>query len=291
MMANFMIIGPLTRDRIVKKETVFNTIGGAVYYQSAVFGAFGISNTVITTLADEDKTLLNHFPETTQIVPIYTDETMKFENIYPDDNPNHRIQKSTIPSNPILPTDFKDITWKSYSALLLSPLSPYDIPLETLKYLSKKDIPIYLGAQGYIRHKENSNLVLKPWKEYRKYLKLVKILFLDEMEARAILKDHEESCVEIAQKLSNFGPEEVIVTRGDHGALICARRNSGHDNVYDIPASPPDKIVDPTGLGDTFMAAYAIGKLKNDKPEECGIFASKIASLKMEQKGALKIKK
>lgn len=280
-----MIIGPLTRDRIVKKDTIFNSIGGAVYYQSAVFSAFGISNTVVTTLAEKDKKLMHHFPLNTQIIPIYTDQTMEFENIYPDDNPNHRIQKSNIPINPILPKDFKNINWRTYHALLISPLSPFDIPLKTFKFLSKQNIPIYLGAQGYLRYKENSNLVLKPWKAYKKYLKLVKILFLDEIEASIILGKSAKNCNEIAQNLSSFGPEEVIVTRGDQGALIYSKK---YCEYFNISAFLPDEIVDPTGLGDTFMAAYALKKLETENPEDCGKFASKVASRKIEQKGALK---
>lgn len=284
-MAKFMMIGPLSRDRIVKKDTVFNSIGGAVYYQSAVFSAFGVNNTVVTTLAESDKDLLQEFHEITRVVPVYTDQTMEFENIYPDDDPNHRIQRSNIPSNPILPTDFRDIKWETYNALLLSPLSPYDLPFKTIKYLSKQNVPIYLGAQGYLRYKEDDSLVLKPWKESKKYLKHVRILFLDEVEARVILGKTAESCTEIAHTLSIFGPEEVIITRGDQGALIYSKR---HDEYFNIPIFPPEKTVDPTGLGDTFMAAYTLKKMETDNPERCGKFASKIASLKMEHRGAFK---
>ncbi len=286
-MPKFMIIGPLTRDRITKKNKVFDTIGGGVYYQSAVFSGFGIDNTVITTLAMKDKNLLNQFPEATQIIPIYTEETMEFENIYPDDNPNHRIQRSTVPKNQISPIVFKDLNFKHYDALLLSPLSPSDIPLKTIQYLHKQDIPIYMGAQGYLRNTENNKVVLKPWKDYKIFLKLVDFLFLDELEARAILRNPTLNCAEISQRLSAYGPEEVIVTRGNRGALIYSRSN-GEDNIYDSPAFPPKKIVDPTGLGDTFMAAYAIKKQETKDPRECGKFASYISSIKLEQRGAFR---
>lgn len=286
-MPKFMIIGPLTKDRIVKKDKVFDTVGGGVYYQSAVISGFRMENTVITTLSLRDKDLLQQFRETTHIIPVYTKDTMEFENIYPDDNPNHRIQKSRVPVNPIKTSFFHDINIQEYDVMLLSPLSPYDIPLETIKYLHKQDIPIYLGAQGYLRHFQNDKVVLKPWEDYRSFLKLVDYLFLDELEARVILGNSSDNCAEIAKVLSTFGPEEVIITRGDRGAVIYSKNPIGNSNSYDIPAFPPEEIVDPTGLGDTFMAAYAAKKQETDDPQECGRFASHVSSIKMGQKGAL----
>lgn len=281
-----MIIGPVTKDRIVKIDKIFDTVGGGVYYQSAVISGFEIQNTVVTTLSKIDKNLLQNFREDVQIIPVYTEKTMEFENIYPDDNPNHRIQKSQIPVNPINPPIFSDMNIKEYDAILLSPLSPYDIPLETVKYLHKQNIPLYLGAQGYLRYIQNDNVVLKPWKDYKNFLKLVNYLFLDEMEARAILGNSHDDCVEIAKILSNFGPEEVAITRGDRGVIIYSKKTVGK-GIYDIPAFKPEEIVDPTGLGDTFMAAYAVKKQETDDPAECGRFAAYVSSLKIGQKGAL----
>lgn len=287
-MAKFLIIGPLTRDRIVKKDSEYQSIGGAVYYQSAVFSYLGIDNTVITTLAEKDKDLIDDLPEATEVIPIYTDSTMEFQNIYPNNNPNYRIQKAFIPENPIRPENLFNIDLKVFDALLLCPLSSTDIPLNTLKYLAQWNIPIYLGAQGYLRHKKNGKVVLKPWYNYKKFLNFIQLLFIDEIEARIILGVSDEGCGEVTRKLSSFGPEEVIVTRGDQGAFIYSKKDV-NGNFYHVPAIHPHKIIDPTGLGDTFMAAYAARRIESDDPEDCGIFASRISSLKMEQKGALKL--
>ena len=281
-----MIIGPITRDRIIKKNKSYNTVGGPVYYQAAVFSQFKIDNTVVTTLASGDAELLKRFYEPSKIIAIYKDRTMEFENIYPDNNPNHRTQKSRIPKNPINPSDFDGIDPDNFDALLISPLSPYDIPLKTLKFLSKQGKPIYLGAQGYLRHRNGNDIFLKSWKNYDKYLKLIDFLFLDELEARIILSNNNGDCGDIARSLTFFGPEEVIITRGDLGAIIYSQRT---DLIYDIPAIPPKKLLDPTGLGDTFMAAYALRKMETINPTSCGKFAAQISSLKMEREGAFRI--
>jgi len=286
-MAKFLIIGPLTRDRIVKKDSEYQSIGGAVYYQSAVFSYLGIDNMVVTTLAEEDKDLIDDLPKNTDVIPIYTERTMEFQNIYPNNNPNHRIQKALIPENSIKPEKFFNIDMEVFDALHLCPLSSTDIPLNTLKYLAQWNIPIYLVAQGYLRHMENCKVVLKPWHNYKKFLNFIQLLFIDEMEARVILGVSDESCDEITKALSSFGPEEVIVTRGEQGAFIYSKKEA-NGNFYQVPAFQPHKIIDPTGLGDTFMAAYAARRIESDDPEDCGIFASRISSRKMEQKGALK---
>jgi len=288
-MSKILIIGPLSQDKIVKKGFTHQSIGGAVYYQTAVFASLGIDHTAVMTLAEKDKDLINDLPNETEIIPVFTEKTMEFENIYPDQNPNHRIQRAINPDNPVTPHNLSKIDFNGFDAILISPLSPSDIPLDTLKYLSKFKIQIYMGAQGYLRHFENSEVVLKPWNDYKKFMKFVDFLFLDEVEAGIILGVSEDNCSEIARNLSSFGPEEVIITRGDRGAVVYskkAEKKIGINDSFDIPSFPPQKMVDPTGLGDTFMAAYAFRKLETFDPEECGIFASLIASLKMEHKGA-----
>ena len=61
-MAKFIIIGPLAKDKIVKDDIIYPSIGGAVYYQTAVFSRLGIDNTVIMTLAEEEEDLINDLP-------------------------------------------------------------------------------------------------------------------------------------------------------------------------------------------------------------------------------------
>jgi sugar/nucleoside kinase (ribokinase family) len=75
----------------------------------------------------------------------------------------------------------------------------------------------------------------------------------------------------------------VIITRGDRGSIV---DSSGHDDTYQIPAFPSKERVDPTGLGDSYLAAYAFRRQEVSDPHECGIFASLVSSLKLENKGA-----
>ncbi len=287
-MPKFMLIGPVTRDTIVKGGSSCHSVGGAVYHQSNVLSSLGIDTTGVITISADDKELLNFLPEDIKVLPVFVPQTMEFENIYPNHDLNHRIQKAKVPKNPIKPENILRVDLKFFDAVLLCPLSPYDIPLKTLRYLSEFQIPIYLGAQGYLRQVKNGQIFLEPWEDFKEFLGYVKLLFLDEIEARIILGTKLFELRQIAEKLTSFGPEEVIITRGDRGAFIYSRITGGS---YEIPAFPPKNIYDPTGLGDTFMAAYAAEKLQTSDPEKCGIFASMASSLKLEIRGSFRGKR
>ena len=283
-MSTITLIGPITNDTIIKDSSTYKAIGGAVYYQSRVLECLKINTKAVITLAKRDEELLNSFSKNTELFPLFKGETINFQNIYPDNNPNHRIQKAQIPSNPIKVKDIASLDLNNCDAVLLGPLCPYDIPLETIQYLSKLKIPVYLGAQGYLRHLKGEKIVLRPWNAFQKFLKFVNILFIDENEAKTILGT-QISLDHVAKTLASFGPQEVIITQGSKGSTIYSKKI---DEIYKIPAFPPQEVKDPTGLGDTYMAAYAARKIETDDPKMCGIFASAASVIKLENKGAFK---
>lgn len=279
---NVILIGPLTYDIIIKNGNKYKSTGGPVFYQSGVFKSLDIEVMAVITLSDKDRNLLNSFPEKVHIYQILTKETMQFQNIYPDHDPNHRIQRALIPKNPIKYHLLSSVDFKSADAILLGPLSPYDIPLETLEYLYHTKKPIYLGGQGYLRHLKSDKIILKQWRNYKDYLKYVDCLFIDENEARIILGGKLSSIRDIMVKLAFSGPKEVVVTCGSRGALIYSRIE---DSFYKIPAYKPGMVKDPTGLGDTFMAAYVAKKFETENINECGRFAAALSCMKLEKKG------
>lgn len=280
-MPKIALIGPLSKDRVIKENMMHKSAGGPVYYQSSVMKSLKINVSALITLSKSDKTLLKEFGKNIEIIPSFRNKTIEFQNIYPTDDPDFRIQKANIPCNPITVEDMMDFNLEDVEVILLGPLCPYDIPLETIEFLSKFNIPLYLGAQGYLRHLKGDEIVLSPWNDFKKFLKFIKILFLDENEAKIIL-DEDISLTETAKILASFGPEEVIITCGSHGAVIYSKKL---DKTYKIPAFKADHVVDPTGLGDMFMAAYSVRKLEIEDPEECGIFAAAAAAIKLEKNG------
>ena len=73
--------------------------------------------------------------------------------------------------------------------------------------------------------------------------------------------------------------DEIIITNGSFGSRVLA------DREIKIDAFECEEVVDTTGCGDTYMAAYVSHRLKNCSIEESGNFASRIASEKLKRSG------
>ncbi len=77
----------------------------------------------------------------------------------------------------------------------------------------------------------------------------VDTLFVDEGEAR--LLSGERNIVRAAKTLRRMGPRAIVVKRGEHGVLV-----ADGDDLFVAPAYPLDRVVDPTGAGDSFAGGF-----------------------------------
>ncbi len=82
--------------------------------------------------------------------------------------------------------------------------------------------------------------------ELIKLLKLVHGLVLNDGEAR--LLTGEKNLVAAARQVLKMGPKFVVIKKGEHGSLLC----TADRGEFVLPAYPTDKVVDPTGAGDSF---------------------------------------
>ncbi len=69
------------------------------------------------------------------------------------------------------------------------------------------------------------------------------VLNFDEAELFTGLKN----TVAAGRKLLEFGPRFVVIKKGEHGCILVHK-----DGICALPAYPTDKVVDPTGAGDSF---------------------------------------
>jgi len=81
--------------------------------------------------------------------------------------------------------------------------------------------------------------------ELLKLLKQIDGLVLNDGEAR-LLTD-QKNLVAAARDVLKLGPKFVVIKKGEHGCLMASDRDT-----FTLPAFPADKVVDPTGAGDTF---------------------------------------
>ncbi len=70
-------------------------------------------------------------------------------------------------------------------------------------------------------------------------------LVLNDGEARLLTE--KKNLIEAARDVLKMGPKFVVIKKGEHGCLMVSDRDT-----FVLPAFPADKVVDPTGAGDSF---------------------------------------
>ena len=157
-------------------------------------------------------------------------------------------------------------------AFVLTPLNSNDFPIETLEFLKTFEVPIYISLQGFLRFKdENNSMALKLSDDLKYVFDISDTIFMDEGEFDII-------------KCGKFEGSTLVVTNGSRGSRII----DSNDTTIKINAVKCNNIVDATGCGDTYMAAYISARLKNKTFKNSADFASKIASKKLENFGPYK---
>jgi ribokinase/sulfofructose kinase len=86
--------------------------------------------------------------------------------------------------------------------------------------------------------------------------------------------------IEAAQSLLAFGPHTVMVTRGEAGSLAVTRGEVAEHPGYRVA------VVDTTGAGDTFNAAFLAATLQGKPLEERLQFANAAAAISVTALGA-----
>ncbi|MDD5155287.1 MAG: PfkB family carbohydrate kinase [Candidatus Omnitrophica bacterium] len=80
-------------------------------------------------------------------------------------------------------------------------------------------------------------------------LKRVDIYVANDAEARDLSQEH--NLIKAARRLRSLGPRMVLIKKGEHGVILYSDKF-----IFSLPAYPTDKVVDPTGAGDTFAGAF-----------------------------------
>jgi sugar/nucleoside kinase (ribokinase family) len=85
--------------------------------------------------------------------------------------------------------------------------------------------------------------------ELKATLSRVDILSVNEGEA--YLLTGEKNILKAAEIIRKMGPSVLIIKRGEYGAMLFTG-----SNVFLAPAFPVNRVVDPTGAGDSFAGAF-----------------------------------
>ena len=88
-------------------------------------------------------------------------------------------------------------------------------------------------------------------------LKNVDVLTINDEEARQLSEEY--SLVRAAKKILKMGPKNLVIKKGEHGALLFSK-----NEVFYTPALPLENVFDPTGAGDSFAGGF-VGYLEKTK--------------------------
>jgi sugar/nucleoside kinase (ribokinase family) len=80
-------------------------------------------------------------------------------------------------------------------------------------------------------------------------LERVDLIVINDEEARQLTREH--NLPKAARAIRAMGPKTIIVKRGESGALLFHEHG-----VFAAPAYPLERVVDPTGAGDTFAGGF-----------------------------------
>lgn len=236
---NIIVVGTIAFDDVVTDHgTVTDIPGGSTLYFSAAASLFAPVN-IVGVLGDDFPLEELHFLKqrgvnTDCLEIIKGGRTFRWGGEYETDM---NIRKTTNLElnvfkdfNPVL-----DERSRKSEYVFLGNINP-DLQLNVLRQVES---PRFVGAdtiECYIQDERDC---------LTEVLKRVNLLMVNDEEARLITG--ECNIINAAKALLRYGPEYVVVKKGEHGSILAAE-----NELFVVPAYPVEKVIDPTGAGDSF---------------------------------------
>jgi sugar/nucleoside kinase (ribokinase family) len=269
---DIMMIGHFAKDRLVVDGHGETASGGAVYYGGIALRRIGVRVAVVTRLHPDDFPLLDDLKqEGTQVFAISASETSGIENIYDSSDMERRICKPLGFAGPFRPEDIPDLSARIY---LVASIIAGEVDLSLLKSLAQRG-PVAIDIQGFVRVREDGELVFRQWPEMEEGLSYVTYLKVDRAEAELLTGLTDLTAA--ARRLAEYGPREIVITQSS-GVTVFA-----DGEIYQAPFTPRS-LVGRTGRGDTCFATY-LGRRLTAAPREATRLAAAVTTLKQEQPG------
>lgn len=131
--------------------------------------------------------------------------------------------------------------------IFLANIDP-DLQIHLLSHMRSPQLVASDSMNYWINNKRKSLLRL---------LKQVDIYVANDQEAGSL--SGEANLIKAAKSLRARGPKMILIKKGEHGVLFYSDKF-----IFSLPAYPTDKVIDPTGAGDTFAGGF-MGYLAKSK--------------------------
>ncbi len=272
------VLGPIAKDYITIDDREFVHIGSPVYYICTALKNLGVEEVdAYANYGKEDRDWVEENLKGISIHHFFAEKTLHGNLGYSSDNPDVRTHTLFDYNNAIQPTDELLAKLEKFDYIIFGPLLSHHIPFEFYEKLKHKNL-VY-GNFGAFAYLEDGKKIYKNPENLIKVLPYINFLYLDNSEAMFV--SGKNTVKEAGKCLIGHGLKNAAITEASKGSHLFIGKD-----YYKIPAFPPKKIIDATGAGDTYLAAYIRALEIFDNPEQCGRFAAMVASMSLEQKGA-----
>ena len=264
------LIGNPTRDTLSTNKKTVRALGGTVWYAAKFLAGLGRRVAVVGIGDEKIKRRLarggvdvRHFSNAGPVT--------LFENAY---SAGIRKQKAR-PGGDIQAADVPQAAFDAMGLLVGPVLNEVDPDI----LRTHRSGCLMLDAQGFLRQLSTAgDVILRMRPEAETALRHCDILKVNAREAAVITASVDGETA--GRVLHRMGPKMVIITRGADGALF-------YDGVrFTQITAPKVDVIDPTGAGDVFSAAFLVRYIVSGDLIAAGRFAVTAAALSTRGFGA-----
>lgn len=268
-------VGHITLDKVITPKNTVHMPGGTSFYCShAIRNLNAINYSLVASLAESEMEVVNDLRRKgVDVSVVLSRKSVYFENSY-GENQDDRTQRVLAKADPFTIDGMENIDAKIY---LLGALLADDFSLEFVGSLAKKGL-IAIDSQGYLRKVVGEDVHATDWENKMEFLKHVHFLKVNEMEMEVLTGEPDTR--KAAEKLHQWGVNEVVITLGSMGSIIYDGKK-----FVPVPAYKPSEVLDATGCGDTYMTGYLYQRAQGASYEDAGKFGAAMATIKIEGMG------
>ncbi len=271
---SLLVVGSVALDSV---KTPFgeenNVLGGSATYFSVSASYFTGVNLVAVVGEDfpeEHINLLKSNPINIDGLEKKPGKTFRWKGSYNYDlNEAHTLDTQLnvfADFDPKIPESYKNSKY-----VFLANIDP-DLQIKVLDQITNPKLIVCDTMNYWIEGKLDS---------LKRLLSKINILIINDSETRELGKN--PNVVKAAQKILSWGPDSIIVKRGEYGSLMFS-----DSSIFSAPAYPLEFVFDPTGAGDSFAGGFMgyiskMDDISEDARKKAIIFGSAMASFNVEK--------
>ena len=271
-----MTVGHVTHDRYAEDIVP----GGCAFYGAKTMHALGANVHLVTAVGADFacETALDGIKVTRTV----GEQTTVFLNTYPVGGP--RIQWAEATAANVAPSLIASSDRQDLDVLFIAPVFG---ELDLRQWLDTVDAKIVgVGLQGFLKQPGRSHsdvsrrfaVVSKSFDATHELLKRIDVVFLSDEDIRVFGTE------DLLDKLLAAVPV-VVLTRGEKGTKVFV-----HGQIINVGVFKTN-VVDPTGAGDTFSAAFLFALARGESLEIAAKLGTAAASIIIENYGGANLSK